>query len=258
MEYARHKDYDKAIYYFQVLAAIDRENTNPADIVYYQFLKMQSQTPASDEKGRIKLAEFAEQNGLDQEALDQYRKLAKSAAVGKLAQGGIDRYATKAFQAAQIQFQSGNYSLAGALADQVRTDFPNSSQVVDRAIELAEKARAEEVKDRRQRRELAKDVVQRADEFYQQAMASYNNIFSTERTSNPMIGTDRSMAQKYFQLAIQAYQEALRIDPSLGTETASLVQVRLNECQDLLQRLSRPGPRGLRNYGRPITQTDAK
>ena len=80
----------------------------------------------------------------------------------------------------------------------------------------------------------------------------FNNLFSTERHNNPRLLSDRSEAKKYFRLAINAYQEALQLDPTLGTESESLVNVKLNEARNYLARLNQSAPSSPQNFGRPL------
>lgn len=249
LQYARQKDFDKAIYYYKVLSTISSE-VDPTAIIFYQYAKRANQVRPDDLKGRLDLAQFAEQNGLDQEALKTYRDLLAFDGAKEPAQAGIQRYAQKALATAQFQLQSGNYTLAMSLAEQVRTDYPNVESIQEKLSELIARARAEQEKDRRQRRELAKDVLQRADEFYQTGWTHFNNIFNVERRNMPGLVSDRAMAKQYFNYAVDAYQEALRIDPSLGTESESLINVRLNECRNMLARLNQRPPALPENYGR--------
>lgn len=251
LQYAEKKEYDKAIYYFRLLAAID-PSIDPTGEVVYQYAKRERELPANDVKGRLELARFAQQNGMDQEALEQYRKLIKFPAAKAEAQKAIDAYAQRALLAAKAQFQQGNFTLAATLAGQIRTDYPEAQTIQEQAADLMGRASAEQAKDRRQRREFAKDLVRRGDEFYQQGWFHLNNLFSTERQNIPRLVSDRQMAKMYFQYAINAYQEAIQADPSLGTDSQSLVNVNLRQARAMLLRLNQRAPTLPENFGRPI------
>jgi len=252
LQCARQKEWDKAIHYLQILAAINPTQVSPIDTIFYQYNKHLQALKPDDIDGKMQLALYAEQNSLDEEALNLYHQLLKNDRTQKLAQEGIDRYALKALTYALRQFQDGLYGQAGALAEQVRTDFPNSTAVQEKAAELVGKANAEEVKDRRQKRELAQNAVKHGDDYYSQAQFYFNNIFSTERRDLPQLGSSRDMAKTYFQYAIHSYQEALQLDPSLQNDPTSPIPVRLKECSSLLQRLNQGAPSMPRDFGAPI------
>ena len=171
LQYARQKDFDKAIYYFQLLAALD-QTVDPTEIITYQYAKHEKELNPRDLKGRLALAQFAEQNALDQNALNQYRLLLKYPETKAQAQAALTRYAQKALASARQQFQGGDFIMAAALADQIRTEFPEIQTVQEEASDLMGRAAAEQAKDRRVRREQSKDVVRRGDEFYGQAQFS--------------------------------------------------------------------------------------
>jgi tetratricopeptide (TPR) repeat protein len=255
LQYARQKDFDKAIYYFQLLAALD-QSVDPTEVISYQYAKREKDLNPKDLKGRLALAQFAEQNGLTQNALEQYRILFKIPQSKAVALAALTRFAQKNMTTARQQFQTGNYLMAAAMADQTRSEFPEIVKVQEEAADLIGRAAAEQAKDRRQKRELAKDVLKRGDEFYQQGQVHLNNLFSTERTNNPRLMSDRDMAKNYFTLAIKAYQEALQLDPSLGTDAESLVNVNLAQARTMLDRLNRRAPSMPENFGRPIVQPD--
>jgi len=252
LQCARQKQWDKAIHYLQILAAIKPTQVSPIDAVFYQYSKHLQDLKPDDLDGKMQLALYAEQNSLDEEALKLYRQMLKSDRSRKPAQEGIDRYAVKALTYAQHQYQDGLYGQAGALAEQVRTDFPNSADVAEKAAELIGKANAEEVKDRRQRRELAQTALKHGDDYYSQAQFYFNNIFSTQMRDLPQLGSSRDMAKQYFQYAIHAYQEALLLDPSLKNDPTSPINVRLTECASLLQRLTQGAPSMARDFGSPM------
>lgn len=252
-QYAREKQWDKAIKHYNMLATLD-PNTDPTAVLYYQLFKRVSQLAREDYQQRLELAQWAEENGLDQYAEETYRELAESdeasQEVQDAAQTGLNRFAQRQFEVAQIHFQNGQYSLARTLADQVRQNYPGATQVVEEASQLIGKATVEVERERRQRGEIARTLVERGDEYYAQANFHFNNLFNTERANNPRLISDRREAIKYYSLAIDAYQEALNSDPTLSQDPRSLVNIRLLESRQRLARLTQEPTR--RNFGRPL------
>jgi tetratricopeptide (TPR) repeat protein len=239
--YAREKKYDQAIIYYKLLAAID-PRTDPTAVITYEYLKRAAALKPDDLAGKLALAQFAENSGLDSDALAAYRQLLEPETTKKDAQEGIDRYARKSLATSQAFFQSGDFYMARTLAQKAQQDYPNSQEVQTALAEIIGKCMAEIAKIQRSNRETAERVIKRGDEFYNQAMTHFNNLFDLQRANIPNLYSPREEAKRYFVLAIQAYQEALRIDPALGTETQSLVNVRLKECQDNYTRLTMPLP----------------
>ena len=247
-EYAGKKAYDQAIQTYNLLAAISQD-VDPTAVAFYQYLKMSSELEPEpqDLAGWLKVAQFAEKSGLRSEAMSKYRSLVKHEETRRPAQAGLDRYAALDMQLARIQFDSGNYSLARTLAEQVRNEFPTSAEARNAASELIGMANAEQAARQRQNQELAQDVLRRADEFYARANTHFNNLFDTERSNNPYLLSDKQEAIKYYQLAIQAYEEVLRLNPAAGTQTNSLVNVQLQDSRERLARLNlRPAPSTIR------------
>lgn len=248
---AREKDYEQAIYYFKILAAID-PNTDPTSIVYYQYLKQASDLAPDNYEGWIELARFAENNGMDNEALSQYRKLLKQAKTHDQALAGLSRYANKSMNDAQFMFNNGNFQLAATMADRVRTDYGDVITTInEKASELIGRANAKIVQQRRQNRETATRLVEEGNQFYEEAQVHLQNLYSTERKNLPKLGSDKEEAKRYFRYAIDSYEQALQLMPELGSETNSLVAIRLRESRTYLSRLSGGAPPA-RNFGRPI------
>ena len=250
-EYARvHKDYDQAILYFKLLSEINPD-TNPTELLFYEYLKRSNQLAADDHAGQLELSQFAERYHLDIKALDGYRKLAEIPATHEAANQGIQRYAQKHMNNATVQFNAGNYELAKVMAQSVLEEFVGIEGISEQVAELLGKANAEISKNQRQRSVQAKDLVERGNEFYQQATFHYENIFSTERRDLPYLSSSRNEAKKYYRLAISSYEEANRIDPTLARDPDSLVSIRLGDCKTRLSSLvsgrgSRPSQFGRR------------
>jgi tetratricopeptide (TPR) repeat protein len=243
-QYAREKEYDKAIKTYELLATLD-PTTDATAVIYYQYLKQANQVKPDDLKGRLALAQFAEQNGLDQEALDKYRGLLGEDATRQAALAGLSRYAARHLSMAQTSFNNRNFSLARTLADQVRKDFPQVPEAVETASEIIGKSQAEEAREQRLMADRAKDMLTAANEYYAQANQHFNNLFSTERRNNPLLMSDRQEAKRYYTLAISAYQQVLQLNPSLARDPTSLVVVRLNESRTRLASLSQSPTGGI-------------
>ncbi len=255
LQYAREKQYDKAIQYYNMLAAIDPQ-TDPGGAVYYEYLRRSNSLPADDADARFELATFAEQNGLDEQALQNYRQLLQVEDAKEKAQAALDRYAQRRLTDATTQFRNGNYMLARTLAEQVRQEFPGSEAVQKDIAELINYSDAQLQQMRQASRDRAVDLLRDADEFKRQGDAYFNQIFYTQRRDIAYLSNPREEAKRYYRLAIQTYEEALRIDPSLAQRDGSPVMIRVQEARQRLTRLT-TAPLGRQNFGTPINTPES-
>ncbi|MCL5271552.1 MAG: tetratricopeptide repeat protein [bacterium] len=240
-QFARQKDYADAIKYFTILAKIDKD-TDATEVLYYQFMQMAGNVDPNDLKGQLNLGQWAEKNGIDQEALRIYRRLVDYKETQDAATAGLMRYAQRTLTDAQTALKIGNYSLAQTLANQLKTDYPKLEKIQESAADIIGQASLKLTEDRRARRERARQLETRANDYYQQAYYNFSNIFSTERENMPILVSSRQEAKKYFGLAIQCYQEVLRIDPTIASDPNSTVNVRLHDSIERLNRLNAPLP----------------
>ncbi|HOE97548.1 MAG TPA: tetratricopeptide repeat protein [Candidatus Sumerlaeota bacterium] len=250
-EQARQRNYAEAIRTFNVLAQLD-PTADPTSVVFYEYMRQAQELGDNDPARLLQLAQFAEQNGLDEEAMKHYNRLVTVDSTRAQAQAGIDRYASRALQQAQFYFNQGQWPLALTLAEQIIRDYPNSKAVVEEAVRLSGRAREEAARDLRQREVFAEAYVERGDEYFQQAQIHYNNIFSTERRDIPRLSSDKAEAKRYYQYAIDSYEEAIRRNPNLQSDPRSLVMVRLRESREKIRRLSQPPTAGVRSFNRTI------
>jgi hypothetical protein len=82
-------------------------------------------------------------------------------------------------------------------------------------------------------------------------MASYDRMINREFSSTSInVSNPKNDAIRYFRAAIQAYQQALALDPSLKNDPGLLVQPRLDESAQFLSRLTQGPPPYRSYYGR--------
>lgn len=247
LQNAKEKDYDKAIEFYKLLMMIDPQ-TDPAGEIYYQYLKRANELKPDDNEARMQLAQFAENNGLEKEAIQSYKQLAGKEKFRTPAQAGLDRYAERRMLDAEAQFKAGNYQLASTLATQVRADFPNSQNVSRRITELINIATAQIQMEQQTRSDRAEALIEDANEFKRQGDAAFNQIFYTQHENIPYLSSPRQEAIRYYNLALQTYQEAMRINPSMASNPNSVIAVRMQECQTRIVRLTSQ-PLGRQNFG---------
>ncbi len=234
-QYAQQKDFDKAIRYYQILMTVDT-NADPGVVTYYEYLKRANELKPGDNEERLKLAKYAEEHALDQQAIQQYKQLAADPKSRAQGQAGLDRYAERRMNDAKTQIDRGNYQLAATLALQVQNDFPNSQNVKRRIIEIMNFAQAQLVQQQQLAADRAGKLIDDANEFKRQGDAAYYQITNSQRINDPYVSSPRREAVRYYQLALTTYEEAFKIDPTL--KTSKLNSVRYQECQDRIARLN--------------------
>ncbi|MCH8333254.1 hypothetical protein IIC65_04925 [Candidatus Sumerlaeota bacterium] len=251
--YAIKKDYDQAIYLYRVLLSID-PRADPSGLNYYEYLKRAEKVAAGDVEGRIALAQFIEKSGLPQTmALELYRKVLGMVPDHEIATAAIDGYAMILIQEAQLNFNRSQFYLAKTLSNQVLRDFPDSAMAGEKALEIKGKSDIEIERDERASRERAKQVVDQGNLYNQQAMVFYRDIFDTQRSTQSPYASPKSDAMKYFQLASQAYEAAIRLDRSVINDPALNVGANLELVRNYIKFLSAPAPRvGLYARNRPF------
>ncbi len=236
-QYARNQDFEKAIYYYKLLSAID-PNTDPTGVIYYEYLQKAQNQKEGDVAGLVEVARFAEQNGLDSEATTRYRDMLKREDLKAEGQAGLARYAQKSLAQAKEAFDAQNWTLAQTLAYLVQNEYPEVESVKEGASEILGVSQANLQRDQRAKKDQARDIVNKGHEFYMQALQNFDNIFSTERRNYPYLVSSRQEARKFFTFAIQSYEQALQVDPGLAQDPTSMIAVRLNDSRDKLRRLS--------------------
>lgn len=240
MQYAQKKEYDQAILYFNMLLKIDPK-TNPTVLQYYEYMK-RAATVGDDIPARLGLAKWAEDHHLDQVALQNYRRVQTLDPENKEAKLAINRFAMGVIAQAKDALNKQDHYLAKTLASEAQTDFPESAEAKEAAAELIGRANIEIVRDQREKRQLAKDYVQRGDTCYQLALGFYRDMFNTQIKGSALVSTPKFDALRHFRCAIDAYQTAIKIDPSLSQDQTSLVAFNLDASQKYVARLTQPPP----------------
>lgn len=249
-KFASEKSYDDAIAFYKLAQAID-PRMDDRGLIYYQYLQKANSVAKGDSAGWLAVAEFAEKNDMQSEALQTYRLVLERESGNAKALAALDRYAVALVNEAQQSFERQDYFLAKALSDRVRTDFPESKEAVQRAADVIQASNTEIQRMGREKEQLCKAYVERGDSYYQQAMVFYRDFFDTTRSStNTRVSSPKGDATRYFRYAISMYERALQECPQLANDPTGLVTANLAEAKRYLSRLDAPLP-SRQNFGRP-------
>lgn len=254
MRNAQERNYDQAIFFFNMLASID-SSADPGTVKYYEYLKLATEVAPDDVEGRIGLAAYCERNGLKNEALLNYRQVTSLEPENETALAALNRFAIGDVETAETVYNAEDYPMAETLANQVISDYPESEEARLRALELIGKTQIKVREDRREKRALAMEYVRRGDICYDTAIVFYRDISDTTRVGNPLLSTPKRDAIRHFECARDSYRTALSLDSSLSDQPGSLIGYNLNQSVAYLKRLkSRPPRFGRDQSRRPIVR----
>lgn len=245
-KFAGEGRYDEAIHFAKIELTINPD-ANPSDLIYYTYLDALAKTDLSDVGARLKLAQMAEQQGLDPEALEHYRWVLSQDPENAEAAEGVMRFANRLLNQAKMLFDDHQWEMAKAYAERVQKEYPMANLACETAARISGKASIEIQRDRREKKERAKELVEQANSFYETAEKNFNHLFDEDRTNIPGLSSSRQEAKRYYQLAIDAYEQVIQLDSSYSDST-SIVSVRLGECRSRLKSLNQ-GARHI-NYSR--------
>lgn len=239
---AQEGDFEKAIYYYNLLGEIVSD-VDPIVLTYYRYLNRASQIDPDNMEAQVELAEYAEINGLRTLALANYRRILEKDPDNEAANDALNRFALQLINQAEASLDARDYYLARTYSERVIRQYPNSDEAVLRARQIRGIAENEIVRDERQKRELAKEYIQKGDYYYERANQYFRDMQSTEMRTNSPYSTPKSNATRFYEYAIQAYETAIEIDPGLSDSPTSLVGPNLREARRNLSILQADAPR---------------
>ncbi|HMZ52357.1 MAG TPA: hypothetical protein PK988_08825, partial [Candidatus Sumerlaeota bacterium] len=116
-----------------------------------------------------------------------------------------------------------------------QTRYP---KLVESAQEIFNKADIEAKRMEKASREQARTLAERGIEYYNEALRNTDQMSNTERRQNTHPVSYKNEAVKYAQRAIDHFETALRIDPTLGPITGMDLNARLRDAQELYNNLT--------------------
>lgn len=131
------------------------------------------------------------------------------------------------------------YAVARNMAANYATVHRRFPDLVAKSADLYERATIEGERQARAAREQARDIAQRAIEYYDQALRFAQEMRSTDKDPAVRPYSAKTEAIKYARRAIQSYEAALAIDRSLGPPSGMDLSARLGDAKALLQNLTR-------------------
>lgn len=235
-------DLDGAIgIYEQYIAAVPE--ADPSPMVYLRYERRLVDLKADDYAGRAALLADLEAQGFGEFAVDEALAILEKDPKNEVATALLRRSAEAQLADVQSAFESGQFVLASSLASGFSGRPANRKfdDLMTRAADIKTKADLEAQRVAKQLREQARQVVAVGDENLALARRNAEMMRSSELNRNSFGLSFKQDAIKFSRRAIDAYQTALQIDPTLGPLVGGEdVNSKLRDAQNLYASLTRP------------------
>lgn len=236
---AQKKDYAKAIaLYTDFLNRVP--GADPQPLYYYQYLQRYAKLEPSDFNGKADLAEFLKSKGLDAQAKEDITNILDQDPKNQKALDLLKDYAQQDLGEVQQDFQQGRYEMAMAGAQKLTTSYTNLPDIVEKASDIYARAEIEAKRAERDRQNRARDLVTLGDQYYQQAYFYANQMKSNQQNPDVRVVSNRHEAIKYARRGIEAYKQALQINPNAGTLSGGDLNFKIRDLNQLLNSLTAP------------------
>ena len=222
--------------------------TDPSMLSYLQYQQKLDALPPADWKGRAALLGDLERQGLHVLAVQEAQTILRSDPENETAKEFLHADAVASLQDIQAMFQNGEFHTARARAKKFIEDNPRFPELIQQANDIYTKADIEAERMARRVSEQAREIADRGDQYLNQARRFAELMRSRETSDRTNVLSYKQEAIKFAQRAIDTYQTALNIDPSLGPITGMDLNTKLGDARVLLASLTRAP------YERPTRQ----
>lgn len=239
---AQKGDFEGALNTYHQFLAFS-PNESPLPLYRYEYMLRAGKIDANDAKQRAELATWAEEHGMTDTARQEYNNVLKMDPKNAVALAGLKRFADADLADMFEFFGTQQYLVVIRKATEMETAYgPYHPTIVEQARSLAARAEVEQKKVQKTREQQAVLLAQRGDDYYNQALAYLSTYMSANVNPNVRVFSPKTEATKYFRLSIQAYQQALQIDPSLGNPTSYDLNRKIADAYAKYATLVNPAP----------------
>lgn len=236
---AQAGNFDKAIALTQELQSLF-PGADPTILHSYEYLRQLSQLAAGDFQGRIQLAQFLRAKGMDAQArIDMDYVLAREPENVDALKMQRD-YALEDLKETEEYYRGGRFGMAMASARRIAENYPRLLDVVEKATDFYTRAEIELKRQQREIKTRARDLVALGDTYRNEAYSYANQMKIRDRLDSVRVLDYRREAMKNCQRALDAYQQALRMDPEAGSMAGGDVTRKISDMQQLFRSLTAP------------------
>ncbi len=236
---AKNRNYDKAIQLYREYLQ-KYPGADPRPLYFYQYLKQYESTDPTDYDARAELARFLKEKGMNTQALQEIQTILEQAPENQAALSMLRDYAQQELDEARQDYQQGRYGMAMAGAQRITQSYTSLPEIIEQASDLYTRSDIELKRLERERKNQARELITLGDQYYQQAYDYANQMKITDRDRSTRIINYRNEAIKFTRRAMEAYQQAVRIDPNVGTMAGGDVNNKIRDLQQLYRGLTEP------------------
>lgn len=236
------QNFEKAIgLYERMLQAYPTQDTTELIVLRYQSER--NRLASDDWQGRAQLVQRLQDAGLTQLAAREAELILRYDPENERAIAILRQQATAELQRIQQAMSSGDFLVARDIATSFLRTQNRFPDLMTSAQEMFAKADIEAKRQERAAREQARQIAERGLQYYQEALQNVAMINSTEVRTGPGPISYKATATNLSRRAIEHFQTALRIDPSLGGIDGMDLNARLRDAQALYNGLTDTGTR---------------
>ncbi len=237
-EAARENNFAAAITAFEEFLKYFPDE-DPAPLFFYQYSEKIKNLADDDLDGRVEIALFCKTVKLDDEAKKEILYVLEKNPKHEQAIKLLADYAQSDISEAELAFSRKEYDTVVHIANRITSEYNRLPDIVARATELSERADNEIRREQREKGARALALSRRGDEYSATAESHINAMKSLDRRSDLRIVSDKEEARKFLRRAIDAWEAALRIDPSLARADSEDLNTKLRDAKSRLMNLNR-------------------
>ncbi len=225
--------------YEELLQLFPSEDTGP--LVALRYERDKAQLGEEDWDGRALLAQQLREEGLTRMANREIELVLRYDSENEIALSVLREEAESELARADRAYRRGEFLIARDIAQRFREEHTRFDELLEEAEELYQRADIEARRQAAETRERAREIAERGMQYYTEALRHLDRLHDERRRATFGI-SERQQAITLARRAVDHYQTALRLDPSLGPMSGMDLNSRLRDAQNLLNALTdRPG-----------------
>lgn len=231
-------------------------NQDSTNLMILKYERDKKKLAEDDYNGRALLAKKLNEAGLTQYAQRDAQLILRYSPTNEIANSIIRASAEGEYQRINEAFRAGDFLVARDMAEKFITNESRYADLIKAAEELRNKSDIEAKRQAKENRETAQQLAERGIEYYNEATRNVDMLADREQRRGPTPISYKQQAIKLSQRAIEHFETALRIDPTLGPITGMDINSRLADAKILYNNLTdRPLPQPRRVDRRNISNT---
>ncbi len=238
---AERGDWEDALKIYNQLLVFDP--SQPRDVMFkYEYMIRRQNTRPDDINARLALARFAESNGMLDTARQEYESILEMQEDNADAKKGLLSYAGRDLREVQTLMASGNADTAREKAAKIVLQYPMFPEVVQAAQSVLLTAQVYTRQDNAEKQQQAQQLVAQGNQYYNTANMILLSGGMTTRDANNRIFSIKQESINNLKLAINSWQQALKLDSSLRQPEKGNLAARIRSAQQRIYELNKTTP----------------